>query len=77
LISPLTHGWVEVVDRLQQAYVADLHELFVWLRAVPVSQHAGSDERLVAADQHLGRGVAAPVAAGQRLDHGQQGGVVE
>jgi hypothetical protein len=44
---------IEVVDRLEQADVADLHEFFRGLRAGLVLPDAGPHQPLVAADQGL------------------------
>ena len=70
-------GRVEVVDGLQQADVADLHQLLGRLRAVPVPLGAGPDQRSVTADQHLAGGVALCAAPRQRLDQLHQFRVAE
>jgi hypothetical protein len=44
---------IEVVDRLEQADVAGLHQVLDRLRGVPVALHAPADQRLVAGDDHL------------------------
>ena len=49
---------IEVVDRLEQANVTDLHELLVRLGAVLVAEHARPDERPVPGDEHLAGRVA-------------------
>src|SRR6202042_772889 len=51
---------VEVVDRLEQPDVADLHQLFFRFRAVPVTARTRADQRTVAEDQSLAGGRAAP-----------------
>src|SRR5215472_15889482 len=70
-------GWVEVVDRLEQADVADLHQ-FLWrLRAVPVSLCARPDQRLVTSDELFASIAALLTVSRQRLNQLHQFGVAE
>src|SRR5262249_36428071 len=61
-------GRVEVVDGLEQTDVADLHQLFWGLGAVPVALGARPDQRFVPADEFLARGVPLLAVPRQRLD---------
>src|SRR5215469_5185444 len=66
---------IEVVDRLEQPDVPNLHQFFGRLRAVPVSQHAGLDQRLVSLDEDRAGRFPGPAALRLRSDQGQQLGV--
>jgi len=61
-------GRVEVVDGLEQADVTDLHQLLGRLGAVPVPLGAGSDQRLIPADELLAGRVPLLAVPRQRLD---------
>jgi hypothetical protein len=63
---------IEVVDRLDQADVTDLHEFLSRLRAVPVAQHARPDQALVPAHQDLTRRAARRAAHWLARDERQQ-----
>jgi hypothetical protein len=70
-------GRIEVADRLQQADVPHLHQVFRRLRAAQVPSHAGPDQALVAGDQQLAR--RRPPLAGlrQQPDDAQQRPVIQ
>jgi len=57
-------GRIEIADRLQQADVSHLHQVFLRLGAAHVPPHAGPDQALVAADQQTAR--RRPLLAGSR-----------
>ena len=63
---------VEVVDRLDQAHVTDLHQVLGGLRAAPVPVNTGADQAPVALDEQLARGGPAAAGRGQRVDKLQQ-----
>src|SRR5215831_4099047 len=63
---------IVVVDRLDQADIADLEQVLVWLRAVLEPPHARLDQRAVSVHQHLARHVPHRALARQRADHSEQ-----
>ena len=67
---------VEVVDRLEQADVADLHQLFFRLRAVPVPAGARAHQRPVPQHQGLTRGGTPPGSGRQRVNDLEQFAVI-
>jgi len=73
----VAHLGVEVVDRLEQADVPDLHQVLGRLGAVHVPANARPDQLLVPADQNVARRRAARAAAGQRAHDPEQLEVVE
>src|SRR5690349_1820965 len=62
---------VEVVDRLEQAHVADLHQVLVWLGAAPVTVGARADQAAVPPHQHLTGGGALGAAGRLGPDHAE------
>ena len=83
LISPLTHGGgvrgqavaerrVEVVDRLEQADVADLHQVLDRLGAAAVLPDAGADQLLVPLHDQLAQRRALVAVSRQRAQPGQE-----
>jgi len=64
---------IVVVDRLEQADVPDLHEIFCGFGAAAVLPDAGADQLLVALHEYLAGGGAQFVIPRQRADLGQQG----
>jgi hypothetical protein len=56
--QPVAERGIEVVDGLEQAYVADLHQVLRGLGAVTVPADAGPDQPGVAVDEYLADDVA-------------------
>jgi len=71
-IQAVSEGGVEVVDRLEQADVADLQQILSRFGAAQVGPYAGVDQPGIAAHQDLADGLALGAITRQRAKPGQQ-----
>jgi hypothetical protein len=71
-IQAVPAGRVKVIDRFEQAQVADLQQILGRFGAVEVGPHAGLDQPGVPAHQDLADRLALGAAARQRAQPGQQ-----
>jgi hypothetical protein len=68
---------IVIVDRLEQAHVAGLHQVFRRLGAAPVLPDARPDQLLVPADHYLAGGRAQLAVTRLSADLGQQSAIIQ